>query len=151
MDAVAPIWSWNAVVPGLVRRCSFLLRERKPKSYCHQKIAEAIEPEWLLKCPVPEGDSVNVTFAAGIVASTPGQNTNFLWDGATVLLVDWQHANLLPHSFASSRFHSNTDDLVKAIAGRISSTKLQLMTGIVVQSGILDYNVDEYGRSHRSA
>ncbi|KAI0040263.1 hypothetical protein FA95DRAFT_1566555 [Auriscalpium vulgare] len=152
------------------------------------KIADAIE--WLLKCPVPEGDSVGpvgggyiqhrffgmeeapVKFATSSALEayvnaalsrlpkscghlcielateprlySPSDVTlsNFLWNGEAVSFVDWQHVNLLPHSFASFYFHSTTDDLVLAVASRISlprSTKLRLMgaaVGIVIQSGV---------------
>jgi len=166
------------------------------------KIADAVE--WLLKCPVPEGDSIGpvgggniqhiffnmeeapVAFATSGALETyvnkalsclPGKTKhhvklttearlycpsdvafkNFLWDGKVVSFVDWQHVNLLPQSFASFYFHSTTDKVVKAVASRISlqrSAKLELIeaaAGSVVQGGIPDYDLDEYGRSRNSA
>ncbi|TFK95190.1 hypothetical protein BDV98DRAFT_440534 [Pterulicium gracile] len=47
---------------------------------------------------------------------------NFLYDdGASKLyIVDWQHVNALPHSFASFYFHRSQDPFVKAIAERLT-------------------------------
>jgi len=166
------------------------------------KIADAVE--WLLKCPVPEGDSIGpvgggyiqhsffnmeeapIAFATSGALETyvnkalsrlPGKTKhhvelttearvycpsdvtfkNFLWDGKVVSFVDWQHVNLLPQPFASFYFHSTPNKVAHAVASRISlqrSTKLELIevaAYTVVQGGIPDYNLDEYGRSRNSA
>jgi len=166
------------------------------------KIADAIS--WLLKCPVPEGDSIGpvgggniqhiffsmeeapIAFATSsaleayvneALSHRPGKRKrhielttetrlyspsdvafkNFLWDGEVVSFVDWQHVNLLPQSFASFYFHSTTDKVVQAVASQIDlprSTKLNLIQAAaisVLQGGVPDYNLDEYGRRRSRA
>ena len=68
---------------------------------------------------------------------------NFLWDPVTkqVWVIDCQHVNVFPQSFASFYFHCNTDLFVEVVAEKIDfpvSSQFALLESaavIVMQSG----------------
>ncbi|CAA7269339.1 unnamed protein product [Cyclocybe aegerita] len=74
----------------------------------------------LLQCPLP--DRVYLKTEAHLLCPSDVSLNNFLWDPVTerVWMIDCQHVNVLPQSFASFYFHHTTDPFVKAVAERIN-------------------------------
>lgn len=150
-----PLPDGNGIGPvggGYIQH-SFFCMEEAPISFVDAAALGKYVNKALKRRPRRPQDRVSLDTEARLLCPSDVSLKNFLWDSVNerVWMVDCQHVNVLPHSFASFYFHSAPDPFVEAVAKKISlpvSSQLNLLQSaavIVIQSGIRSFGLDENG------
>ncbi|KIO04225.1 hypothetical protein M404DRAFT_26426 [Pisolithus tinctorius Marx 270] len=150
-----PLPDGNGIGPvggGYIQH-SFFCMEEAPISFVDAAALGKYVNKALKRRPRRPQDRVSLDTEARLLCPSDVSLKNFLWDSVNerVWMVDYQHVNVLPHSFASFYFHSAPDPFVEAVAKKISlpvSSQLNLLQSaavIVIQSGIRSFGLDENG------
>ncbi|KAG5638515.1 hypothetical protein H0H81_012152 [Sphagnurus paluster] len=121
----------------------FFAMEEAAVPFVDATALEKFVNEALVRRPRRPQDRVDLKTEALFLSHSDVTLKNFLWDPVAerVWMVDYQHVNILPQSFASFYLHRSSDPFVKAVAAKIDfpvSSKLDLLMQaayIVLQSG----------------
>ncbi|KAI6144141.1 hypothetical protein BKA82DRAFT_4180694 [Pisolithus tinctorius] len=142
-----PLPEGNGIGPvggGYIQH-SFFCMEEAPISFVDAAALGKYVNKALKRRPRQPQDRVSLDTEARLLCPSDDSVNERVW------MVDYQHVNVLPHSFASFYFHSAPDPFVEAVAKKISlpvSSQLNLLQSaavIVIQSGIRSFGLDENG------
>ncbi|KDQ19304.1 hypothetical protein BOTBODRAFT_51736 [Botryobasidium botryosum FD-172 SS1] len=150
-----PLPEGNGIGPvggGYIQHSFFSMAEA-PVPFVNATALESYVNKALERRPGRPQIRVSLETEARLLCPSDVSLKNFLWDPVNerVWMIDYQHVNVLPHSFASLYFHSATDAFVKSVAKKISlpvSSQLNLLqsaAGIVLQSSNSSFGLDENG------
>ncbi|KAI6105706.1 hypothetical protein F5141DRAFT_1216459 [Pisolithus sp. B1] len=150
-----PLPEGNGIGPaggGCIQHSFFNMGDA-PVSFVNTTALESYVDKALERRPGWPQAHVSLETEARLLCPSDVSLKNFLWGPVNerVWMIDCQHVNALPHSFASLYFHSVTDPFVEAIAKKISlpvSSQLNLLesaAGIVLQSGNSSFGLNENG------